>query len=457
MEMQSIKTRWFFLKYSLIKRNAVRYFEQLVRNQHISKTQLEALNWDKTRSLLDYAYQHVPYYREKFSRIGLSPSDITRPEHYSQVPVLTRDDLRASFDELVSDEAAINDLRKVSTGGSTGKPVDVYHQKNVVRAAMGWRMLQWWGLAPHVNAAYVYRDVGKSLLSDLADKICWWPTKRILLDIASIDEKSIEGFFQKFRYIKPELIHAYVGSLDYLAAYMLEKGITLPIPRAIWVTASPVTAAQERRIQKAFGAPVYDQYGCCEVYWVSAQCPKKEGLHIFSDVRKVEFLADDDNSEVPAGHVGRIAITDIENKYFPLIRYLNGDRGKALPGKCSCGINLPLMDKIRGRISDTILLPDGTVVGGDYLATIFFDNKDAIFQFQVRQRKDYSIDIIIVPNTACAGYEKILESVRVRLLAKLKHTVPIRVKQVSRIQNKGGKILFVKSELSGSTVCSANA
>lgn len=455
MKLQKVRTAWFFLKYSLVKPRAIRCFREAIRNQYIPEEQLEALNWERTRSLLDYAYRHVPYYREKFSRIGLNPSEITRPEHYSQVPVLTRDDLRANFDKLISNKATLSDLRKVLTGGSTGKPVEVYHQKSVVRAAMGWRMLQWWGLTPDVNAAYVYRDINNSLASELINKIYWWPAKRVFLDIASIDENSIEGFFQKFRSVKPELIHGYVGSLDYLATYILEKGITLPTPKAIWVTASPVTATQERRIQKAFGAPVYDQYGCCEVYWLSAQCPKKEGLHIFHDVRRIEFL-NSDNSPVPVGHVGRIAITDLENKYFPLIRYINGDKGRALPGKCSCGINLPLMDKVRGRISDTILLPDGTVVGGDYLATIFFDNQDAIFQFQVRQRRDYSIDIIVVPNTAYTDYENVLESVRARLSTQLKHAVPIRVKQVSKISHQGGKLHFVKSELENMATSSTN-
>jgi len=456
MKLRGVKTAWFFMKYSLAKSKSIPYFRQLLRNQYMPQEQLESLNWERTRSMLNYAYQYVPYYREKFSGMGLNPSDITQPEHYSQVPVLTRDDLRENFEKLVSTEAKLSDLRKVSTGGSTGKPVDVYHQKNVVRAAMGWRMLQWWDLAPDVNAAYVYRDISKDLASDMINRIFLWPTKRVFLDIASISEKDIEEFIRKFRSVKPELVHAYVGPLDYLATYILEKGIVLPAPKAIWVTASPVTKGQERRIQRAFSAPVYDQYGCCEVYWLAAQCPKKEGLHIFSDVRRIEFL-DADNSPLPVGHSGHIAVTDLENRYFPLIRYLNGDKGRALPGKCSCGVTLPLMDKVRGRISETVLLPDGTVVGGDYLATIFFDNQDAILQFQIRQRRDYSIDIIVVPNLACAGYENILEDVRVRLLAELKQTVPVRVKQVSKIPSKNGKLLFVKSELYGSTVCSANS
>ncbi|TKJ38113.1 MAG: hypothetical protein CEE38_04975 [Planctomycetes bacterium B3_Pla] len=446
MKLRDVKTTWFLLKYSVVKRSAIPYFKEVLRNQYLSGDEIEALNWRRTRELLEYANQHVSFYRERFKAMGLNPSEIVRPEHYSQVPVLTRDDLRVHFDKMVSDEARPADLRISTTGGSTGKPVKVYHQKKVVRAAMPWRMLNWWGLAPDVNVASVYRIINEDWKSNLLNNLFWWPTKRILLDAASVDDKSIAEFLRKFRLIRPELVHGYVGAVDYLATYILDRKIALPSPKAIWVTSSPVTATQEVRIHEAFGAPVYDQYGGCEVYWLAAQCPKKEGLHMFHDVRRIEFLSKD-NAPVTAGELGRIAITDLENKYFPLIRYLNGDEGRALPKNCSCGVNLPLMDKVRGRISDTIKLPNGAVVGGDYLTTIFDSVPDAVCQFQVHQHKDYSIDIVVVPNTTYANYEKVLENIRANLSTQFRNAVPVSIKQVAEIPHQSGKLRFVKSDL----------
>ena len=442
--IDKLKTQFFFFKYSLIKPAARSYFKEVIKNQFLAVEELEHLNWERTKALLGYAYDNVPYYSETFKRIGLNPKDITKPEYYEQVPVLTRQLLRDNFSKLISKEARPSDLRISTTGGSTGKPAKVYHQKNVVRAAMGWRMHKWWGLSPDVNVASVYRDVNKGWKSRLINKLYWWPTKKILLDASSIDEKDIKKFIDKYRTVKPELIHAYVGALDYLATYVLEKKITLPIPKAIWTTSSPLTETQERRIEKAFGAPVYDQYGCCEVYWLAAQCPQKEGLHIFHDVRKIEFLNADD-IPVPKGKLGRIAVTDLENKYFPIIRYINGDEGMALPKQCSCGINLPLMDKVKGRISDTIRLPDGTAIGS--VTTIFDEAPDAVNQFQVCQRKDFSIDIIVVPNKDYLNYKKVLDDVKSNLSKQLKGVVTVRIKQVPQIEQKGGKLRFVVSEI----------
>ena len=65
------------------------------------------------------------------------------------------------------------------------------------------------------------------------------------------------------------------------------------------------------------------------------------------------------------GHLGQIAVTALENRLFTLIRYLNGDIGRAIKGTCECGVNLPLMDKVRGRTTDTLRFPNGKCISGD--------------------------------------------------------------------------------------------
>jgi phenylacetate-CoA ligase len=311
---------------------------------------------------------------------------------------------------------------------------------------MLWRVLNWWGLPPDVSIASIYRNVSQGWKSELLNRLFWWPTRRILLDASSIDEQSIESFIDRVKRVRPQLIHAYVGALDHVASYILDHNIGVPAPKVIWATCSPLTLSQERKIRKAFGAPVLDHYGCCEVYWLAAQCPAKNGLHMFHDVVRIEFL-DGDDSPVPVGHLGRVAITDLLNRYFPLIRYLNGDMGESLPEQCSCGVTLPLMGKVKGRVSDIVRLPNGTVISGEYLTTIFDGEPEVAHRFQVIQRKDYSIDILVVPNTAHPTYDQVLEQVRGKLSVRLRGTVPVRTRLVASLSAQQGKLRFVRSEL----------
>ena len=115
----NLKLKWFFWKYNLIKPGASDYFRQLKADQYRSEEELEALNWKRTRKLLVYAYNHVPYYRERFDREGIKPDDVRSPEDYLKVPLLTRSDLTSNFDRLLSDEASLKDVRLSTTGGSS--------------------------------------------------------------------------------------------------------------------------------------------------------------------------------------------------------------------------------------------------------------------------------------------------------------------------------------------------
>lgn len=442
----SFKSKLFLAKYSVFKGNSLPYYRQLLHDQRLSRDELAHLNWQRTKSLVDYAYEKVPYYRRRFDEISLSPQDLKTPQDFLHVPLLTRQDLQANFHEMVSLDARPRDLRLSTTGGSTGEPVKVYHQKNVVRAATGWRMLSWWNLDPGSDFASIYRDTRTTWSARMVNRLLWWPARRIDLNAVKISEQDIHRFVSELHKVKPPLLHGYVGAVDYVAGYLLENKISVPPPKAIWVTSAPLTAVQAKRIEAAFGAPVYDQYGCCEIYWLAAQCPQQQGLHMFSDIRRFEFL-DENNRPCPVGTEGRIAVTDLENRLFPIIRYLNGDMGRELPGQCACGVTLPLMDKITGRVSDIVRLPSGERVSGEFLTTIFDDTPDAVRQFQVHQKADYSIDILVVPNPGEPDLEKIFSTVVNKLAQDLNRQVPVTLHKVGEIPQKGGKLRFIRSDI----------
>ena len=446
--MTGLKNFLFLAKYSLMKPGTFRRLRQAVRNETLAAQELEELNWARTKALVAYAFEKVPYYQRKFAAAGLHPSDLKGPDTFAHVPVLTRQDVQEHFQDLVSTDARPRQLRLVTTGGSTGQPVKVYHEKRIIRDAMRWRMLAWWGLTAGDDMASVYRDSGGTFRARLIQQLLAWPGRRILLDAACVDETAMRRFLDEFARRRPPLLHGYVGAMDHLAQYMLDHSIQVPPPRAIWVTSAPLTPVQERRIEVAFGSPVYDQYGCCEVYWLAAQCPAKGGLHMFHDARRIEFL-DEQNRPRPVGELGVVAVTDLDNRLFPLIRYLNGDVSRRLAGQCSCGRTLPLMDKVRGRVTDIVRLPSGKCISGDYLTTLFDDQPEAVRQFQVHQKADYAIDIVVTPNPDFPALAEALERVRRTLADRVAGEVAVGMVRVKEIPQKNGKLRFVRSEVTG--------
>ncbi len=416
----------------------------------MSRDELEQLNWTRTRALVTYAARKVPFYRTYYAKAGFDPRELKEPSDFRHVPVLRREHIRDHFHDLVSEDArAPHDFNLLATGGSTGEPLKVYHAKRVIRIAMFWRMLAWWNIPMGCDFASVYRETRTSWKATMRDRLLWWPGRRVQLDARCLDEDAMRRFLQELARVRPPLLHGYVGGVDTLASFMLEEGISVPPPKAVWLTSSPFSAVQSRRIEEAFGAPAYDQYGSCEVFYLAAQCAEKRGLHMFHDTRRIEFL-DESYCPRPVGEYGQVAITDLLSADFPFIRYLNGDQGRALPGECPCGCSLPVMDHVRGRVSDCLRLPGGAVLNGSALTTIFDDHPDAVSRFQVHQSSDYQITVRVVATTPSAPPRDVLREVQRMLETWVKGEVPVRMELVESIDKDRDKLRFVVSEVADS-------
>lgn len=446
MESGRLKTNIFELKMRLFFPKMVDYHHELTEQQNLSAEQIEHLNWEKRKSLLKYAYEKVPYYQSKYQSIGLHPDDIKNPEDYSLVPILTREDIRDNFGQLKSVDVSKKDVMLATTGGTTGEPLKVLRDRRIPEHAMSWRMREWWGVKLGVNEGIVLRDTQTSRKARLLNTISWYPAKRVRLDASSMTPDSMKQFVDRFNMICPPLVWGYVGGIDHLASFIEENGLSVTSPKAIWCTAAPLSEIQRQRIESVFSAPVYEQYGCCEVFSLAAQCSVKDKMHRFHDIRHIE-VTDEQGRTLDDGVEGDILITDLENYAFPIIRYRNGDRGKLIHGSCSCGINLPLMDKVKGRQSDIVYLPDNSSISGEYLTTLFDDFPDAVKAFQVHQADDYSIKLLYIPSANTEQLNHALKVIQHTLGEKINSQTTLIFQETEQIKHDRGKLRFIISDL----------
>jgi len=80
---------------------------------------------------------------------------------------------------------------------------------------------------------------------------------------------------------------------------------------------------------------------------------------------------------------------------MPRLRYQLGDVAVLSSEKCSCGVNLPLMEKIEGREDDIFVASNGSYVHGVYFCNLA-RSYPSIKQFQIIQKtlQDVSLRII---------------------------------------------------------------
>ena len=98
--------------------------ESLSREK-IREIQLERLKWQ-----VNYAYDHVPFYKEKWDAIGLKPSHIQTLKDIEKIPFTLKSDLRDNYPNKMFAVDNSKIVRIHASSGTTGKPIVVGYTRN---------------------------------------------------------------------------------------------------------------------------------------------------------------------------------------------------------------------------------------------------------------------------------------------------------------------------------------
>lgn len=441
--MVNLRKLIFKNKMNVLKKGVNFYEQEFRENGKLTREQLDNLNADRRKKIVEFAFENIPFYRDKYSAAGFDLKCMQDSNFFENLPILEKDEIREHTAQIILPGLSFNDLKESTTGGSTGIPLRTFKDPQIPLDVISWRTLNWWGVDISESAGYLYRAI-PSPKKQLIQKAILYPTKRNWIAAAEMTNDQMNTFYHKLKKDKTTYLVGYVGAIDAFASFIKSTGNKIESLKAIWTTSSPLTEGKRRHLELVFGCPVYTQYGSCEFYWIAAECAHKSGLHIANDIRHIDVV--DGNKPVPNGTFGDLLITDLIDYTFPLIRYRIGDRGRLLENNCSCSLPYPLMDYVKGRISDSIQMPSGRVIPGEYWTTIFDDFTSEIKSFQVHQLKNYHINVYYEPNAGVA-YDSVIQKVNERLLRQIEGEVGLDFVMRTLNTNDNGKTRFVVSEV----------
>jgi phenylacetate-CoA ligase len=234
---------------------------------------------------------------------------------------------------------------------------------------------------------------------------------------------------------------------------MNEQSIENICPKAIFSSSETLDKRSKALIASAMNAATCDILGCNEMGDIAWECPANEGYHLNDDVVIMEFL-DEKDKPVQPGQAGRLVCTSLYGYTMPLIRYDLGDICVPSDRMCSCGRTLPLMESVKGRANDFILLPDGKLISPDFLVIIMQDFHE-IVQYKVIQEQKDSILIQIVKGK---GYNEITERRILEEIEKVLHNrLDVRVEPVQQVsRDPSGKVRTVVSRVLPDSVSESN-
>jgi len=94
----------------------------------------------------------------------------------------------------------------------------------------------------------------------------------------------------------------------------------------ILCTAEPLSKAKREKLQRAWGAEVYDAFGMTEVTMMGAEGKARDGLHIWTDLAFIEVVDLDTHEPVPSGEPGLLLVTPLfTSDATPFLRWCSGD------------------------------------------------------------------------------------------------------------------------------------
>jgi phenylacetate-coenzyme A ligase PaaK-like adenylate-forming protein len=155
----------------------------------------------------------------------------------------------------------------------------------------------------------------------------------------------------------------------------------------MWAGGEHLAPRTHAAIERAFGAPLANEYGASECMSIAWAC--SEGwLHVNADWVLLEPVDRDWRMVEPGVASHTVLLTNLANRIQPVIRYDLGDSVVVRPEPCTCGNRLPAI-RVEGRCDDVVTLtaPDGRAVRLLPLAlTTLIEDVAGIHRFQLVQQ-----------------------------------------------------------------------
>jgi phenylacetate-CoA ligase len=425
------------------------YLQELEVSEWYTPGELKELQWEKLQALLRHCYRNVPYYRKVFDSLSLRPESFGKAEDLQQIPILEKDVLRRNIEQMKA-----TDVKRAfgvqRSGGSTGDQLVLPSDRTALDygEAAKCRARKWWGWnigdrnAKFMGIPFIERNIKGTLREHLI-------RNKTNLRSYGLTEQVIRKYYKLLRRHRVRFVYGYPSALHAFAVSLGEEDLDpskLGI-KGICTTGEILGDSQRELLNRVFGCPVFDEYGCSEVTLIAHECPSGS-MHIASENVFAEFISPNDS--LGSDQLKDIVITDLNNYYLPLLRYRVGDKGNESEQMCSCGRGLPLMENVVGRQTDMVVLESGELAHPMFLEEIIggLTRKGVrIRQFRVIQksRKDFLALLAVEEGEEPAIVDFFLAGLR-------KHVgrdVDVNFRFVDSIPREtSGKLRFFVSEIS---------
>jgi phenylacetate-CoA ligase len=324
----------------------------------MARRDLEALQLDRLKRTVRYAYDNVPHFRQKFDEVGVKPEHLETLADIDRFPFTKKDDLRDHYPFGMFAVPREHLLRVHASSGTTGKPTVVGYTRadlDLWSDVMA-RSLACAGARPGdiMHNAYGYGlftgglgfHMGAERLGCTVVPISGGGTERqvtLLVD-----------FGAQILCCTP----SYALNIAEVAERMGTDVRKLPVSFGVF-GAEPWSQAMRHDLEARLGLRAIDIYGLSEIIGPGVACEchiEQNGLHAWEDHFLVEVVDPKTFEPLPVGEAGELVVTTLTKEALPMIRYRTRDITQLSDEPCACGRTHRRIMRITGRDDDMVIL-----------------------------------------------------------------------------------------------------
>ena len=364
----------------------LRALKQLHQEQYMPVAQLELLRRSRLKKLFQFSKTSTHFYKSF--------------NNYEELPVLTKDMIIKRFNDFFSTKDK-RSLVKKTTGGSTGVPFAYYTTRRSVSYMWAGIILSWETTGYRIGDKVVFIAGSSLFKNDWKHKLFYKLLNVDILYASPLSDEIIEGYAERIKKDKAAVVYGYSYAINTVAEYLNRvKKHQFPDLKGVVCTAELLTDSARAKIEKAFGVPVYDQYGCNEGGISAFECEHKK-MHLISTRAVYE-----------TDKHGTLISTDLMNDGFIMMKYNTTDIVEFADKPCSCKRTFPFIKKMIGRLNDVVVDMDKKVLHASFFG-ITLSKDSAIHQYQVTfNNHSININIHSPYNTESYFSEKYIPLIR---------------------------------------------
>ena len=325
--------------------------------EQMGREEMRALQLERLKKIVKYAYERVPFYKKKFDEIGLKPEDIKTLEDISKIPYTTKTDLRDNYPYGLLAVPMDEIVRVHASSGTSGKPTVVAYTKND---------LDMWSdcVARLIVAAggkksdVVQISFGYGLFTGALGLHQGW--EKVGASVIPASSGNTERQVMLMKDLGATALVATPSYGLYISEVMEKMGIKKEdLKLRIGLFGSEASSPEmHKELQDKLGVFPTDNYGLSEIIGpgVSGECEYKCGMHINEDHFYPEIIDRETLMPVADGEWGELVITTLTKEGLPMLRYRTKDITRLITDKCKCGRTTTRMDRIQGRSDDMLII-----------------------------------------------------------------------------------------------------